>query len=587
MSLKLQSDDNTNNNEKQIQTEQKLKEKIYQLKDRITELELEKKNNLLTISKLTVSKNEYTELEKKNQSLKEDLVIKEELISQLKNIIIKEQKDKNEEKRILENDFDSKLIYYKRIQDTNDYKESAASSIIKLNEVQHYSIIQLENKIDSMKKEYEDILKKKELDFENKYTELKKNMMEFLKNAQKNMFKNNKRNLELNTKLGILYKNEMLNELENQSRLIEDLIKEKEKQKKEITLLKQELLIHKKVEEMINNKNNKFLNIINKINIKINKKKDELNSTNFQKEKNFTAKKLNICMKDPKKRAKSVKNYKINYFKQSAATRSDYYNNNTSNSNDILNKNIIDNCRTPSGIKINHDFSSVEINEENNINNNNYNNLENKSEIFGIINDIVNSCCQALKIILKENKLSQIFKDNSFVNDFDIKLDFSELNNSLKYELLIGIITKVLNFLKTYNNYNIKEENDSVFNIDKKKSELLKLNDEYNLQFSRQFENENYNKIKQLKLKNQKLKYEKLINVIGINTNKKYSSTQKNFFRIKKNNILNQKEKNNLFNSFEKNKSNLLKRYIHISNSLANSLNKQDVNFNNNTFFKH
>ena len=586
MSLKLQSDDNTNNNEKQIQTEQKLKEKIYQLKDRITELELEKKNNLLTISKLTVSKNEYTELEKKNQSLKEDLVIKEELISELKNIIIKEQKDKNEEKRILENDFDSKLIYYKRIQDTNDYKESAASSIIKLNEVQHYSIIQLENKIDSMKKEYEDILKKKELDFENKYTELKKNMMEFLKNAQKNMFKNNKRNLELNTKLGILYKNEMLNELENQSRLIEDLIKEKEKQKKEITLLKQELLIHKKVEEMINNKNNKFLNIINKINIKINKKKDELNSTNFQKEKNFTAKKLNICMKDQKKRAKSVKNYKINYFKQSAATRSDYYNN-TSNSNDILNKNIIDNCRTPSGIKINHDFSSVEINEENNINNNNYNNLENKSEIFGIINDIVNSCCQALKIILKENKLSQIFKDNSFVNDFDIKLDFSELNNSLKYELLIGIITKVLNFLKTYNNYNIKEENDSVFNIDKKKSELLKLNDEYNLQFSRQFENENYNKIKQLKLKNQKLKYEKLINVIGINTNKKYSSTQKNFFRIKKNNILNQKEKNNLFNSFEKNKSNLLKRYIHISNSLANSLNKQDINFNNKTFFKH
>ena len=575
MSLKLQSDDNTNNNEKQIQTEQKLKEKIYQLKDRITELELEKKNNLLTISKLTVSKNEYTELEKKNQSLKEDLVIKEELISQLKNIIIKEQKDKNEEKRILENDFDSKLIYYKRIQDTNDYKESAASSIIKLNEVQHYSIIQLENKIDSMKKEYEDILKKKELDFENKYTELKKNMMEFLKNAQKNMFKNNKRNLELNTKLGILYKNEMLNELENQSRLIEDLIKEKEKQKKEITLLKQELLIHKKVEEMINNKNNKFLNIINKINIKINKKKDELNSTNFQKEKNFTAKKLNVCMKVPKKRAKSVKNYKINYFKRSAATRSDYYNNNTSNSNDILNKNIIDNCRTPSGIKINHDFSSVEINEENNINNNNYNNLENKSEIFGIINDIVNSCCQALKIILKENKLSQIFKDNSFVNDFDIKLDFSELNNSLKYELLIGIITKVLNFLKTYNNYNKKEENDSVFNIDKKKSELLKLNDEYNLQFSRQFENENYNKIKQLKLKNQKLKYEKL------------SSTQKNFFRIKKNNILNQKEKNNLFNSFEKNKSNLLKRYIHISNSLANSLNKQDVNFNNNTFFKH
>ena len=61
---------NLNSIKKQIQTEQKLKEKIYQLKDRITELELEKKNNLLTISKLTVSKNEYTELEKNKNEKK-------------------------------------------------------------------------------------------------------------------------------------------------------------------------------------------------------------------------------------------------------------------------------------------------------------------------------------------------------------------------------------------------------------------------------------------------------------------------------------------------------------------------------------
>ena len=32
-------------------------------------------------------------------------------------------------------------------------------------------------------------------------------MMDFLKNAQKNMAKTSKENLELNTKLGILYKN--------------------------------------------------------------------------------------------------------------------------------------------------------------------------------------------------------------------------------------------------------------------------------------------------------------------------------------------------------------------------------------------
>ena len=563
---------------------QELQEKIYQLQDRIEELESENKNNLYIISKLTKSKNDFNELEIKNKSLKEDIKLKEKLISELKDLILKEQKDKNEEKRLLENDFDSKLMYYKRIKDTNDYKESAASSIIKLNEVQHYSIIKLENKIDSMKKEYEEILRKKELDFENKYTELKKNMMEFLKNAQKNMFKNNKRNLELNTKLGILYKNEMLNELEDQSRLIEELIKEKEKQKKEISLLKQELLVHKKVEEMINNKNNKFLNIINKINIKINKKKEELN---FQKEEkntnNYfkinTDRKLNL--KDPRKRSKSVKNYKMHYVKENKIIKNADFNNNTNNQNEILNKNFLENCQTPRDIKMNNDFSNVEMNEENNINNIN-NNEDIKSEIFAIINEIINLCYQALKIILKENKISQSFRDNSFVNDIDIKLDFSELNNELKYELLIGIITKVLNFLKTYNNYNLKEENDNVFKIDKKKSELLKLNDQYNYQFSRQFENENYNKIKVLKSKNQKLKYDKLINLIGIN-NIKYSSTQKNFFKIKKNILNNQKEKNYLFNSSEKNTSNLLKRYVRISNNL----NKQNDHYNNNTFIKH
>jgi hypothetical protein len=271
----------------------------------------------------------------------------------------------------------------------------------------------------------------------------------------------------------------------------------------------------------------------------------------------------------------------MHYVKENKIIKNADFNNNTNNQNEILNKNFLENCQTPRDIKMNNDFSNVEMNEENNINNIN-NNEDIKSEIFAIINEIINLCYQALKIILKENKISQSFRDNSFVNDIDIKLDFSELNNELKYELLIGIITKVLNFLKTYNNYNLKEENDNVFKIDKKKSELLKLNDQYNYQFSRQFENENYNKIKVLKSKNQKLKYDKLINLIGIN-NIKYSSTQKNFFKIKKNILNNQKEKNYLFNSSEKNTSNLLKRYVRISNNL----NKQNDNYNNNTFIKH
>ena len=131
----------------------------------------------------------------------------------------------------------------------------------------------------------------------------------------------------------------------------------------------------------------------------------------------------------------------------SAATRSDYYNNNTSNSNDILNKNIIDNCRTPSGIKINHDFSSVEINEENNINNNNYNNLENKSEIFGT------------KAIFRAIGLPDVIKYDDFLHDsssYAVQIADTDLSYLRRcgykkpfYSLERGVKTCLYNHLKS------------------------------------------------------------------------------------------------------------------------------------------
>ena len=579
------------NNNKIITSVHDLREKIYELKDRIYELEIENRNNLIRISKLSKTKNDFSELERANQALSEELIAKEELITELKSLLLQEKREKKAEKRILEKDFDSKLNYYKRLQETNEYKENAASTIIKLNEVQHYSIIQLENKIDEIKNYYENQLKKKELDFDKKYTDLQKDMMEFLKNAQKNMNKTSKKNLELNTKLGILYKNEMLNELENQSHMIEELIKEKERQNKEIYLLKQELIVHKKIEKIIKNKNSKFLNIINKINIKINQNKDkDSNNNSFSEkddsnlieksEKNENQKKLFI--KDLKRRVKSVKNIKKNLVEGNAGILNNYLTGNTSNIN--TEKNEIKTSETPKNLSLynnkkiiqsaKQDYIKLEENEQNLISQE-----KNKSAIYNIINEIINLCNQALEIILNEKNFSKNFLENSFRNDIDIKADFFELKNELKYELLIGIITKVLNFLKINNN--MSEEKDDIFKIKKKKSELLKLNDEYNLKFSKLFENDSYNKIKKLRIKNQKLKYDKIINIIGINKPKNTSS--KNdflLFKIKKNKLFNQKQ-NHLINAFRKNTPNPFQRYIHITNNI----NKKDVK--NLTFFKN
>jgi hypothetical protein len=349
-------------------------------------------------------------------------------------------------------------------------------------------------------------------------------------------------------------------------------------------------MIHKKVEEMIKNKNSKFMNVINKIKIEINQRKDEFN--NIQKEKGNTDinlksdKTKKLIIKDFKKRAKSVKNIKMNFYEGNAGILNDFLTGNTSNSNSNKNIKILENCRTPDNIKKNinkiitqsekQEFIKLEENDENN---NIYKNniADEKAEILNIINKAINLFNQALEIILKENKFSQSFKDTSFQNDIDIKNDFFALSVDLKYELLIGLITKVLNFLKINNN--IKEEKENIFKIKRKKSELLKLNDEYNIKFTKLLDNENYNKIKKLKLKNQKLKYDKLLNIVGINK-PNFSSSQKDFFslKIKKNKLFNQKGGNYLINSFTKGTPNLLKRYIHVSNNI----NKNDIK--NNTF---
>ena len=548
--------------------EQDLREEIYELKDQISELKKENKKNSLKILELSNEKFSFSLLEQENQKLNEELISKDKIINELKNNILKDKKDKQNEKRELENKFDTKLIYYKRMKNTNEYKENAANSIIKLNEVQHCTIIQLENKIDEIKNFYENKLKEKEVFFDKKYTNLKKDMMDFLKNAQKNMIQTTKESLELNTKLGILYKNEMLNELENQSHLIEQLIKEKEQQNKEIYLLKQELLVHKKVEKLINYKNNKFLNIINRINIKINQNKNQ-NQTidnNFNEEKGKTERLIKEekhssfnRIRDTNKRAKSVKSFK---YIGNPGILSNYLSNDLSDlskSNSKRIKSKIPSCKA-SEIVINKMEDKTLEYEENPLSQININNDDEKPEINNIINEIIILCDQALEIILSENKFNQTFKDISFLNDIDIKLDYYELEDELKYELLIEIIKRVLNFLKINNN--CKKEKETIYSK-KKNNDLLKLNDEYNVKFTKMLYNENYNKAKKLKIKNQKLKYDKLLEIIKPKLPKNNSPDNFPSVNIKKN-----KHGNNMSNTYRKITPNPLNRFIHISKSL-------------------
>ena len=69
MSFHLLNNNNDSNNNLFKSNEHELREKIYELKDRIIQLETENKNNLIRISELTKTKNILIEMEKSNESL--------------------------------------------------------------------------------------------------------------------------------------------------------------------------------------------------------------------------------------------------------------------------------------------------------------------------------------------------------------------------------------------------------------------------------------------------------------------------------------------------------------------------------------
>ena len=558
--------DNTSNKNTNINfTDIPLKKEIYNLKEKIKELEYKQKTYLLKISDLTKTKNILLEEELINKRLTEELKIKQDIIERLQSEILKEAKDKKEEQRLIENKFNTQLIYYKRLHDTGMAKENAASSIIKLNETQHNCIVQLENKIDEIKNFYEKKIKDIELGHENRYSKLKKQMMEFLKNSQKNMAKNNEENLELNSKLTILYKNQMLNELENQSHQIEELLKEREKQNKEIYILKEELKVHKKVEEIIRNKNSKYLNMINKINIKINQINDVEDKNNDNKNKDDKKKDNNFC------RAQSVKLINNNFADTPRKKVNNTFKNLLTNDEHKDNEGKVKNSKSLQDMKeLNNKIKNNQQLKQKNLvfddiikndyNNEIYNNLF--KETILIFN-------QALEKIVINKKITCISKSHLFTDNFN----FNILTNDQKYELLIEIMKKILLFL---NLDNIKDFN--ILKI-KKKIDIIKINDNNILNA----DSPNFNMYKT----------SKLINYIG--KNKKYNSLSKKKFPNINNNkkkeffnkvifskINQNKENNQLITSFRGTSPNPLIRYIHLKKDKDKNIEDKK----NTTFFK-
>ena len=258
-----------------------LESEILKLNQKISLLQDERRNLQAQVSEEMSRNSQLTKIQNENRQLQELIKGKDQKIESLENEIIELKKENKSLGRNLESKYSNEIGYYKNLNETNTTKIDNANYILKLNEKQHETILKLEEKIKEIKEEEEEYNKQVQMKHDNKFTDLKKKMMDHIKNAQKNMAQSNLDNLDLNTKISKLTTNQLLIELEEQSYQIEDLLKEREKNKKEIFALKTELNTHKKVEHILQEKNKRYLDMVKACDKKIEKaKKNNTNNNN-------------------------------------------------------------------------------------------------------------------------------------------------------------------------------------------------------------------------------------------------------------------------------------------------------------------
>ena len=125
-------------------------------------------------------------------------------IADLQNEIIKTIKEKDIAYRINQTKLENEIVYYKGLRDTGLGKIEAADKIIKLNEIQHCYILKIEKELEDLKNENDIKMRQLKIEHEQNYKKLKKKMIDFIKQSEKEMEKSNASNIELYSKFSLL-----------------------------------------------------------------------------------------------------------------------------------------------------------------------------------------------------------------------------------------------------------------------------------------------------------------------------------------------------------------------------------------------
>ena len=247
---------------------EKLMEQGEELKLLHEEIAHLKEENLnLKTDNNTLRKNIYIlKAEKASNAISEKAMKeKDEFIEKLSNDIINQQKDFNSYKTLQEANFEKEVHQVNLQQENLKYKMENISKIENLNNIFYYKILELEDIIKNFSDEEKKKLENMELKHQNKMAKFKKKMLDYLKDEHANFGLNSNKQNELNNKLNILHVQELKNELEYQSRIIENLLKEREILKRKVADLTNDVKIYMNVTNCLEQKNKEFQDKLHEI----------------------------------------------------------------------------------------------------------------------------------------------------------------------------------------------------------------------------------------------------------------------------------------------------------------------------------
>ena len=302
-------------------------------------------------------------------------------------------------------------------------KIESAVQIEKLCNAQHDEIISLKNQLISQERKFKERAETCQIEFDIKKDIVKRSTMDQIGILKKRNDVIQKNHIGLSTTLTTLQNQQLIIELEYQSKLIEDLIGKKDELEKTVLTLKTDIKTHHKLHDIMKEKIRKLKTIIEKFFVN---KVDEL-----EDESNLIEVKSPIASRKSKKDKTIMTNHKsslnmpiknkINFISLSDSNKINFYKKIKQLETDLSNK------KTEYDIlKLNHDLYKEK--------------LTNYEKKYKNIHDLFD---EALKKLSDDKTLKQM----SQINLTELQIingDFNYLSNVEKYTILCSLINLLI-----------------------------------------------------------------------------------------------------------------------------------------------